>query len=109
MLVVHGQSRVAPEHMERYIASARATAEASRRAPGNVSYRYCADLFDPTLIHTCEIWQSGEAFRAHVCAPHHAHRVMDITEMNALPHDVKLYPCDAPMTYEAWKAAPASR
>jgi len=104
MLIVHGQSRVSVEHRARYIESARKSAEGARAESGNIAYIYSSDIFDPELIHTIEIWESEQAFREHVEAPHHIRRIGDITEMGARPHSVQIFEASPGMDYQSWKA-----
>ncbi|MEL6479270.1 MAG: putative quinol monooxygenase [Pseudomonadota bacterium] len=76
--------RLAPE-MDRVIA-------ATRAEPGCEVYTYARLLEDPDTIRIFEIWESGEALRAHFKTPHMAAWYQTLTTAQVLNRDVKVHP-----------------
>ncbi len=58
---------VRPEHVDDFIAVARATlVEPARREDGCVQYDLCQDVADPTRFAMIEAWESEAALDAHL-------------------------------------------
>ena len=68
---------------------------ASRAEPGCIDYAYSLDIFDPSLVHVIERWESREALTAHGASDHlkawrNTWKALDICERN-----LRLYEAEA--------------
>lgn len=58
---------VQPEHVDDFIAAARATlVEPTLGEPGCIEYQLCRDVADPTRFAMVETWESEQALAVHL-------------------------------------------
>jgi quinol monooxygenase YgiN len=70
VIVVAGTVSIRPERREEAVAVAREMARATRAEPGCISYRFYADLEDPTTFFVFEEWESEAALGRHFETEH---------------------------------------
>lgn len=70
MIVVAVEIHIRPEQREQIIQQALAVSEATRQEAACQSYRFWADLEDPTTFFLFEEWDSEEAIAQHFQTPH---------------------------------------
>jgi len=67
LVIAHAQAR--PDRREGLIALLAATAQRSRKEPGNLAYRFTSDIEEPNDLLSIEQWESREALDAHMATP----------------------------------------
>lgn len=70
MIVIAGTVKVREDRREQAVAAALRLAEATRREPGCIDYRFSSDLADPTVFLIFEEWESEEALAKHFRTEH---------------------------------------
>ncbi len=70
MLIVLGRARALPGNRSTLVAAAREVAAATRTDDGCLSYGFAADLDDPDVIVSVEVWRDRPALDAHMGHPH---------------------------------------
>lgn len=70
MLVVIGNARAAAGRRSELVSAARAVTAATRKDDGCLSYRFAADLDDPDVIVSVEVWRHRAALEAHMAHEH---------------------------------------
>jgi quinol monooxygenase YgiN len=70
MIVIAGTIRIRPDRRDDAIRVAVEMAGATCAEPGCVSYRFFADLVDPTLFFLFEEWESEDALTRHFASDH---------------------------------------
>ncbi|MBK6800775.1 MAG: antibiotic biosynthesis monooxygenase [Novosphingobium sp.] len=71
-VVVVGQFRFPPEHMDEARGAMRKVMEATRAEAGCIEYNFAEDVLDPGLIRVSEVWEGRAQLGAHMKAPHMA-------------------------------------
>lgn len=88
MIVITGHMKIAPEKMAAARPLMRAMADATRKEPGCLLYRFAEDVFEPGVITLTERWESPEALAAHVKTPHMAEWRAGIGGVGLLERDI---------------------
>ena len=70
MLIVLGSARAEPGRREELVAAARAVTTATRGDDGCLSYVFAADLVDPDVVVSVEVWRDRDALDAHMTHDH---------------------------------------
>ncbi|MBX3284860.1 MAG: antibiotic biosynthesis monooxygenase [Actinobacteria bacterium] len=70
MIIVNGHLTIDPAQRDAAEAAIAAAVAATRAEPGNVDYRFSADLAEPNRINMVEIWQDQAAVDAHMGTDH---------------------------------------
>ena len=70
MLIVLGSATAAPGHRRELVDAARAVTAATRADDGCLSYTFAADLGDPDVIVSVEVWRDQAALDAHMTHDH---------------------------------------
>ncbi len=70
MLVVLGSATAAPGRRAELADAARAVSTATRGDDGCVSYVFAADLEDPDVVVSVEVWRDRAALDAHLAHDH---------------------------------------
>ncbi len=70
MLIVLGSATAAPGHRRELVDAARAVTAASRGDDGCLSYTFAADLGDPVVFVSVEVWRDQAALDAHMTHDH---------------------------------------
>ena len=91
MFIVVAEFEMAPEDIERTIEVSKAVILETRKEPGNISYDYAQDLFNPAIFRIAEKWESEEALAAHMVSPHVAQFLEDIAGLNMLSIEALRY------------------
>jgi quinol monooxygenase YgiN len=90
-IVLLSRQTIDPAIRERYVDSARESAEHARRQAGNIAYSYSWDLFEPNVMNFVEAWESRAALDAHVAAPYHLKRVAELRELGVKNDWMEVY------------------
>jgi quinol monooxygenase YgiN len=91
MIVIAGTVAVRPDKRDEAVRAALAMAEATRREPGCITYRFSADLADPNSIYIFEEWESGDALARHFQTEHMRIFRAGLPGLLAGPSTVKRY------------------
>jgi quinol monooxygenase YgiN len=91
MTVVAGSVRVRPDKRDEAVRVALKMAQATQAESGCRSYRFSADLEDPTLFFIFEEWESDEALGAHFQTPHMSDFQTALPDIIAGPPDIRFY------------------
>lgn len=70
MLIVLGSATAAPGRRPELVDAARAVTAATRGDDGCLSYAFAADLDDPDVVVSIEVWRNQEALDAHMTHDH---------------------------------------
>lgn len=70
MIIVNGHLTIDPAQRDAAEAAIADAVAATRAEPGNVDYRFSADLADPNRINMVEIWEDQAAIDAHMGTEH---------------------------------------
>lgn len=70
MLIILGSATAAPGQRDELIAAALEITAATRGDEGCLSYGFAADLVDPSIISSVEVWRDQAAFDAHMQHEH---------------------------------------
>ena len=70
MLIVLGSATAALGHRQELVDAARAVTAATRADDGCLSYTFAADLADPDVIVSVEVWRDQAALDAHMTHDH---------------------------------------
>ena len=70
MLIVLGSAAAAPGRRPELLDAARAVSAATRGDDGCVSYVFAADLEDPYVVVSVEVWRDRAALDAHLAHNH---------------------------------------
>lgn len=70
MIIVNGHLTIDPAQRDAALAAIADAVAATRAEPGNVDYRFSADLADPDRINMVEIWEDQAAIDAHMTTEH---------------------------------------
>ena len=70
MIVIAGRMSIDPAKLEHALSVIRPVVAQTVEEPGNISYRYYADLDDPCTLFIFEEWQSEEALGNHFAMPY---------------------------------------
>ena len=91
MIVIAGSVRVKAEKREAAVRAALTMAEATRAEPGCLTYRFSADLADPTTFLIFEEWEDDEALARHFASAHMEAFRRAIPDLVAGPAAIKRY------------------
>ncbi len=91
MIVVAGEIVVAPESAAAARAAAIAMGHATRAEAGCVTYRFYEDLETKGHFHVFEIWETGEALKAHFETPHMRAFRATLATLKFIARDVTRY------------------
>jgi quinol monooxygenase YgiN len=72
MLIVHATARITPDTYDALRDAAAAMVAATMQEPGCITYSFCRDMLDETLVRIVEVWQDEAALAAHFKTPHMA-------------------------------------
>jgi quinol monooxygenase YgiN len=72
MILITGHMKIAPEKMAAARPLMRTMAEATRKEPGCLLYRFAEDVLEPGTISLTERWESQEALAEHMKTAHMA-------------------------------------
>ena len=72
MIIVTGSARALPGRRDQLVAAAIDVVTATRADDGCLSYGFYAELADPELIVSVEVWRDQAALDAHMGHPHTA-------------------------------------
>lgn len=98
MIIVLGSARVRPEERDRLLGAVRDVVTATEHDEGCVSYQFAADVRDPDVIVSVEVWRDQAALDAHM---EHAHTRTFIAAVSPLldgeptmqfHHTIQLHP-----------------
>ncbi len=70
MIIVNGHLTIDPAQRDAAVAAIADAVAATRAEPGNIDYRFSADLADPNRINMVEIWEDQAAIDAHMGTEH---------------------------------------
>ena len=70
MIVIAGTVRIRPERRDDAVRAVLEMAEATREEPGCLTYRFFADLADPSIFFLFEEWESEDALARHFRTAH---------------------------------------
>ncbi|SFU07626.1 Quinol monooxygenase YgiN [Geodermatophilus amargosae] len=70
MLIVLGSATAAPGRRHELVDAARAVTAATRSDDGCLSYVFAADLDDPDVVVSVEVWRDQAALDAHMTHDH---------------------------------------
>jgi quinol monooxygenase YgiN len=70
MIIISGSVRIKPERRADAVRGALEMAAATAREPGCITYRFSADLADPSRIYIFEEWETAEALARHFETDH---------------------------------------
>jgi quinol monooxygenase YgiN len=70
VIVIAGRMTIDPQKLEHALSVIRPVVAQTIEEPGNVSYRYYADLDDPSTLFIFEEWKSEEALGDHFAMPY---------------------------------------
>ena len=70
MIVIAGRMKIDPAKLQHALDVIKPVVAQTVDEPGNVSYRYYADLDDPSTLFIFEEWQSDEALGNHFDMPY---------------------------------------
>ena len=70
MIIVNGHLTIDPAQRDAAEAAIADAVAATRAEPGNIDYRFSADLADPGRINMVEIWEDQAAIDAHMGTDH---------------------------------------
>lgn len=70
MIIVNGHLTIDPAQRDAAVAAIADAVAATRAEPGNIDYRFSADLADPNRINMVEIWQDQAAVDSHMGTEH---------------------------------------
>ena len=70
MIVIAGRMKIDPDKLRHALDIIGRVVEQTASEPGNVSYRYYADLDDPSTLFIFEEWQSEAALDNHFQMPY---------------------------------------
>ena len=91
MILVAGTVKIHLEKREEATRAARAMAEATRKEPGCLSYRFYADIEAPDTFFLFEEWETEEALARHFATPHMAEFQAQLPGLLAGPLAFKRY------------------
>ena len=72
MIIVAGHLSIDPAQRETAVDAIATCVAATRDEPGNLDYRYSADLADENRFNVVERWENDDAMNTHMAAPHMA-------------------------------------
>ena len=72
MIIVTGSARALPGRRDHLVAAALEVVTATRADDGCLSYGFYADLTDPELVVSVEVWRDQAALDAHMTHAHTA-------------------------------------
>jgi quinol monooxygenase YgiN len=84
MIIALGQARAAPGRRLELLEACAVVAQASLRDSGCLEYGFHADIADPDLVTSIEIWETQAALDAHMDHPHTKQFLASVT---VLLHD----------------------
>ncbi len=70
MIIVAGDLRIAPAHIEEARGLMQGVVYETNREPGCRTYAWSQDMVDPGVFRFFEIWESQAALDAHAATPH---------------------------------------
>lgn len=91
MIVVAGEIILAPESAEAARAAAIEMGRATRTEAGCVTYRFYEDLEEKGHFHVFEIWETGEALKAHFETAHMKTFRATLATLKFISRDVTCY------------------
>jgi quinol monooxygenase YgiN len=91
VILIAGTVRIRVERRDEAMRAALAMAEATRKEPGCVSYRFYADLEAPDTFFLFEEWETEEALARHFATPHMAEFQARLPGLLAGPLAIKRY------------------
>lgn len=74
------QGRAAPEHLGTVKNALAALARESRKEPGTIRYEFYQHSDDPSVFLLFAIWESEEAWQAHLAAEAHTRHVASLPD-----------------------------
>ncbi|MGV9713746.1 putative quinol monooxygenase [Gordonia sp. NPDC003424] len=81
MVIVLGQARIRPEQRAVFAAAAASIVRETRQEPGVHTYGFYADIADPDLVMSVEVWANQDALDAHM---DHSHTTEFLTRVAEL-------------------------
>jgi quinol monooxygenase YgiN len=91
VIVIAGRMRLDPSCYDAALAAMRPVIDATRKEPGNVEYRYFADLDDATTLFLFEEWESEAALAAHFEQPYVVDFLAQLPTLGILEAEVNKY------------------
>ncbi len=91
MLIVIGEAETASGHRERMVEAAAAMARATRSDDGCESYGFYADLTQPDVLLSVEVWRDREALDAHLSHAHTREFLAAVPDLVAGPPSMQFF------------------
>jgi quinol monooxygenase YgiN len=91
MLVVAGRITIKAEARAEAVRLATEVASATRREAGCLSYRFYADLEDPTRFFVFEEWRDAAALESHFTMPHMVSFLERVPALLEAPPEITRY------------------
>ena len=91
MIVIAGRMKVEPDKLEYALGIIKPVVEQTASEPGNLAYRYYADLDDPSTLFIFEEWQSEAALENHFTMPYMIDFLQKIPTLGIIDASVHRY------------------